>query len=144
DGRRQLAQLRWGLIPAWADDPAIGNRLINARAETAADKPSFRAAFRQRRCLIPATGYYEWMPGERRKPPYFIGAADGRPPTFAGLGEHWTKGEEPVESFAILTTEANEIMRPLHERMPVVVAAADFDGWLRDGDPALLRPCPAE
>lgn len=150
-GRRELAVMRWGLIPSWADDPAIGNRLINARSETAADKPSFRNAFKQRRCLVPVDGFYEWQAtGKKTKQPHLIRLKDGRPFALAGLWEQWTAPDgELVESFTILTTDANAMMRPIHDRMPVIVGAADYDRWLNAGTPLeevrdLLRQYPAE
>jgi putative SOS response-associated peptidase YedK len=131
-GHREPVLLKWGLIPSWADDPAIGNRMINARSETAADKPSFRSAFRKRRCLIPASGFYEWqaVAGKKQKQPFFIRMEHGQPFAFAGLWEVWNKGEEPVESCTILTPAANDVMKPLHDRMPVILDAKDFDCWL--------------
>jgi putative SOS response-associated peptidase YedK len=151
DARRALVMLRWALIPAWASDPAIGHSLINVRAETVGEKPAFRAAFKVRRCLIPASGFYEWQAtGAKHKQPYHIRMRDGRPFAFAGLWERWQGGDgEPVETCAILTTEANAMVRPVHERMPVILGPGDFAAWL---DPrtaaehlhALLRPYPAE
>src|SRR5262245_35107324 len=129
DGRA-LALARWGLIPRWATDPAIGNRLINARSETVAEKPSFRDAFRKRRCLIPATGFYEWAKTAGGKQPYHFRLLDGRPFAFAGLWERWDRGGEPVESCTILTTAANAVVRPVHERMPVILPAEAFAAWL--------------
>ena len=146
----ELAALKWGLVPGWADDPAIGNRLINARAETVAEKPAFRSAFRQRRCLVLADGFYEWQKVERKKQPYLFRLRDGAPFAFAGLWEHWERDGRALDSCTILTTGANALVKPLHERMPVILAPADFDRWL---DPkaakgpelqALLRPYPAE
>jgi putative SOS response-associated peptidase YedK len=132
---RELVFLRWGLIPAWADDPSIGNRLINARAETVAQKPTFRHAFARRRCLIVADGFYEWQGRGRGKQPYLIQLRDGGPFAFAGLWEAWEgAGHAYVESCTILTTEANALVRPLHDRMPVIVAPADYGLWL---DPQL-------
>jgi putative SOS response-associated peptidase YedK len=147
---RELAFLRWSLIPAWADDPSIGERLANARSETAATKPSFRRAFRSRRCLVVADGFYEWQKVNGRKQPYFVGLQSDRPFGLAGLWERWEKGSELVESCTILTTEANELMHPIHDRMPVILGPKDFDRWLDPDqkDPAkvqgLLRPYPAE
>jgi putative SOS response-associated peptidase YedK len=147
---RRLAYLRWGLIPAWADDPSFGNRLANARSETAAAKPSFRSAFRSRRCLVVADGFYEWQRADGRKQPYFVGLRGDRPFGLAGLWERWEKGGEPVESCTILTTQANGLMRPIHERMPVIVPPDRYGLWLdpRCHDTAmlesLLRPFPAE
>jgi len=198
--------LRWGLIPSWAEDASIANRLINARAEGIADKPSFRAAFKRRRCLILADGFYEWqaaaqsspsppgtpggegradggqspsreldlfateMPltdascvaadqalakpkakkGAAPKQPFHIHFAGHRPFAFAGLWEHWEKGDAPLDTCTIITTTANGAMKPLHDRMPVIVAPNDYARWLspEPNDPALLlellRPCPDE
>lgn len=129
---RELKLLRWGLIPSWATDPTIGNRLINARCETVAEKPSFRSAFKQRRCLIPASAFYEWQKtGAGRKQPYCIQPRGGGLFALAGLWERWHNphGEE-VESCTILTTEANELMQPLHDRMPVILDAPSDGAWL--------------
>jgi putative SOS response-associated peptidase YedK len=145
--KSEIVTLKWGLVPFWADGPAIGNRMINARAETAPDKPAFRAAFRQRHCLILADGFYEWRPAGKHKQPYLFRLRDGRAFAFAGLWERWARDDEVVESCTILTTAANDLVRPVHERMPVIVAPADCDAWL---DPKsargreLLRPYPAE
>jgi putative SOS response-associated peptidase YedK len=130
---RELAFLRWGLIPSWADDPAIGNRMSNARSETAATKPSFRKAFRSRRCLVVADGFYEWQKVDGRKQPYIVRLKSDRPVGLAGLWERWDKQGEPIESCTILTTSANELMKPIHDRMPVIVPADQYDLWL---DPA--------
>ena len=127
---RELALLRWGLIPAWADDPSIGYRLADARSETAATKPSFRRAFRSRRCLVVADGFYEWQPANGRKQPFFVGLQGDRPFGLAGLWERWEKGGEPVESCTILTTDANELMQPTHERMPVIIPPEKYRLWL--------------
>jgi putative SOS response-associated peptidase YedK len=128
----ELAFLRWGLIPSWASDSAIGNKLLNARGETVAQKPSFRSAFRQRRCLIPASGFYEWQKtGAGRKQPYFIRPCEGGLFAFASLWERWHDPRgEAVETCTIVTTEANELMRPLHERMPVILDPASEGVWL--------------
>ena len=150
----EWAPVRWGLIPSWANFPAIGNKMINARAETVAEKPAFREAFARSRCLVPADGYYEWQREGRmgqRKQPFYIRLRDGRPFAFAGLWERWVEPDgTPVESCAILTTEPNEALKDIHDRMPVILAEADYDQWL---DPAvrqaqllqpLLRPYPPE
>jgi len=167
--QRQFVWLTWGLVPAWAKDPAIGNRLINARAESVAEKPAFRAAFRRRRCLVVADGFYEWQRSGGRKQPYFIRLRDDRPFAFAGLWECW-EGNMPretgpgtvfdggaktvpgtvlLESCALITTGPNELMEPIHDRMPVILSPDDYDRWL---DPtiqetdklcSLLRPYPA-
>ncbi|MGE3182851.1 MAG: SOS response-associated peptidase, partial [Phycisphaerae bacterium] len=144
--------MRWGLIPSWAKDASIGARLINARAETVADKPSFRAAFRRRRCLVPTSGFYEWQKpsaghAKTAKIPYFIRAKSKRLLTFAGLWEEWTSSEgELIHSFTILTTSPNAVMKPLHDRMPVIVNTTDRERWLGSNDPeevqALLKPFP--
>jgi putative SOS response-associated peptidase YedK len=147
---RELATARWGLIPAWARDPAIGSRMINARAETAAEKPAFRAAFRSRRCVVPASGFYEWeRQGRGPKQPCLIQRRDGRPMGFAGLWEEWRDGEtgEVVTTCAIVTCPPNELMAELHDRTPVVLDPKDYEAWLDPSDrrgAGLLRPCPAE
>jgi len=142
--QRRLVQVKWGLIPFWARDTSIGNRLINARAESASQKPAFRAAFKTRRCLVPADGFYEWKKQEgTQKQPYFIRNADGSPFAFAGLWESWTgPGGEAVESCTILTTDANDLTRSIHDRMPVILKPEDYDLWLDPEvkDPALLKP----
>lgn len=146
-GGRELALLRWGLVPSWAKDPAIGNKLINARAETVAEKPSFRAAFKARRCLVPVDGFYEWKRAGGAKQPYRITMADGSPFALAGLWERWTKEPEPLETFTIITTTANSLMAAIHDRMPVIIDPADYDAWLESPDTtiptALLQPYPA-
>ena len=143
NGVRRLEMLRWGLVPSWAKDPEIGARMINARSETAPEKPSFRGAFRRRRCLIPADGFYEWRREEGGKQPFYIRTNDGRPFAFAGLWESWNDGE--IRSCTILTTSANDLVGPVHERMPVILPAADRDAWLdpeaeREELVSLLRP----
>jgi putative SOS response-associated peptidase YedK len=146
DGRPVLAALRWGLVPFWAKDPAIGNRLINARAETVAEKPAFRAAYRARRCLVPASGFYEWKKVPRGKQPYYVTRADGALMAFAGLWEQWQPPQgESILTFTIVTTDANAMMRELHERMPVIPAPEDYEAWLAAKDPReLMRPCAPE
>ncbi|HEX9790529.1 MAG TPA: SOS response-associated peptidase [Kiloniellales bacterium] len=138
DAARHLVWLRWGLIPAWAKDAAIGDRLINARAESIADKPAFRAAFRSRRCLIPADGFYEWRGEGARKQPYRITVADSPIFGFAGIWERWRdpRSREVFETCAILTTEAVPALRPIHHRMPVIIDPADFPAWLAPGTTA--------
>ena len=147
-GERRLELLRWGLIPSWADDPGIGSRMINARAETAPEKPSFRRAFRERRCLIPADGFYEWKRMNGTKQPYYIRMREGRPFAFAGLWEGWKDDGGPeIRSCAILTTAPNALAGEIHDRMPVILPAGAYDAWL---DPeaekeelvALLAPYP--
>ena len=135
---RELAWLRWGLVPAWAKDPAMGARLINARAETAAEKPAFRAAMRARRCLVVADGFYEWQRTGRAKQPHFFQLRGGRPFAFAGLWEAWRRPDNaPLETCTLLTTEANELVRPIHDRMPVILPRTAYDAWL---DPAVASP----
>ena len=147
-GERRLSMLRWGLIPAWAKDPGIGHKLINARAETAAAKPSFRAAFSKRRCLVPADGFYEWRREGLVRQPWLVAPRDGGLMAFAGLWERWRVPEDAVlrgslaerrsgdvvETFTILTTEANDTMRALHHRMPVILPPDAFEPWLAGGD----------
>jgi putative SOS response-associated peptidase YedK len=138
---RELAMLQWGLIPFWAKDPKIGARMINARSETVAEKPAFRAAFRRRRCLVVADGFYEWQKTERGKQPFYIHLRDRRPFAFAGLWEHWKGPAElaeqstlgqgvAIQSCTLLTTAPNDLIRPLHNRMPVIVRPDDYDLWL--------------
>ena len=143
---RECVQVRWGLIPSWAKDPSIGNKMIIARAETVAEKPAFRGPLARSRCLVPADGYYEWQREDRlgrRKQPFYIRLRDGRLFAFAGLWERWAGPDgKIVESCALLTTEPNESLKDIHDRMPVILAQADYDQWL---DPAvrqaeLLRP----
>lgn len=135
---REPSLPHWGLIPSWAQDPSIGSRMINARSDTAATKPAFRSAFRQRRCLIPADGFYEWQAEGRIKQPYFIHRRDDEPFAFAGLWESWHRdGQEPIESCTILTTDANPTLSQLHDRMPVILPEEEYDRWL---DPQLREP----
>lgn len=134
---RQFQLLRWGLIPAWAKDATMGSRLINARAETVAEKPSFRSAFRHRRCLVIADGFYEWRRQDGKKQPFYFRMKNQQPFAFAGLWEHWQdpKGEA-IDSCTILTTEANELLQQIHERMPVILNPKDYDLWL---DPTVQK-----
>jgi putative SOS response-associated peptidase YedK len=136
--------LRWGLVPSWAREPSIGSRMINARAETVADKPAFRSAFRRRRCLVPADGFYEWQKQGRIRVPHLLRMRDGRPFAFAGLWESWEGPDGALETFTILTTEPNTLVAPIHDRMPVILAPGARETWLHDDDPhalaALLRP----
>ena len=130
EGGRRLEMLRWGLVPSWADDPDIGARMINARSETAPEKPSFRRAFRGRRCLIPADGFYEWKRENGGKQPYYFRMQDGRPFAFAGLWESWEKGDGTLRTCAILTTRANSVLEDIHDRMPVILPHDAYDAWL--------------
>lgn len=148
--QRELVQLRWGLVPAWTDDPHRGPPLVNARAETLAQKPTFRQAYQQRRCLIPADGFFEWAQHEKEKRPLLIHLQDDALFAFAGLWEHWEHGALRLESCTIVTTEANERLRSIHERMPVILPPDAYATWLnpaaeieRDLAP-LLRPLPSE
>jgi len=139
----------WGLVPAWAKDPTIGNRMINARAETIAEKPAFRAAFARRRCLVPADGFYEWASGPSPKQPYLISRCDDGLFAFAALYEEWEGPDgAAIRSCTIVTTEANATLAPIHARMPVILDRAEYPVWLRaqesdlEQQKALLRPCP--
>ena len=157
DDGHTLAMLRWGLIPAWARDPAIGHRLINARSETAAEKPSFRAAYRHRRCLIPADGFYEWKREGKTRQPWLFALRDAAPFAFAGLWERWTvptgaaltgslaerRPGDAVETCTILTTAANETVAPVHGRMPVILPREAHDPWLA-GEDVPLAPYPVD
>ena len=147
---RLLVPMRWGLIPAWAKDPSIAQKLINARAETVLEKPSFRRPFQRQRCLVLADGFYEWQQTERGKVPYRFVVRGGEPFAFAGLWDSWRDptGQER-QTFTILTTAPNELVAPIHNRMPVILAARDYEHWLSSAVMAesllaLLRPYPAE
>ena len=150
DGIKQLVPVRWGLVPSWAKDPSIGSKMINARAETVTEKASYRNAFKKRRCLVVADGFYEWQKTGDAKRPIYIRLKSGKPFAFAGLYEVWKSPEgKEVTTCTIITTEANELMKPIHERMPVIIPAESQDEWL---DPAaegkdqlldMLRPYPA-
>ena len=165
-GVRQLGTFRWGLVPSWAESPAVGARMINARAETVATKPAYRQALARRRCIVPADAFYEWAPvaqpvdqpvgkqARPRKQPYAIARRDGRPLAFAGLWEVWhdrdDPGGPPLRSCVIITTGANDLVRPVHDRMPVVLPPEAWDRWLdRDNQDVdavsrFLVPAPAE
>jgi putative SOS response-associated peptidase YedK len=147
---REYRPFRGGLVPSWAKDPTIGNRMINARSETAATKPTFRKPLRERRCLILADGFYEWKREGARKQPSCIKLRDGEPFAFAGLWDRWhPKGRQPLETCTILTTTPNELVQPIHDRMPVILPSSAYSVWLdptvRDVEPlqALLTPYPA-
>lgn len=128
---RHLDLLRWGLIPYWAKEASIGNRMINARSESVAEKPAYRFSFRKQRCLIPTDGFYEWKKEGKLKQPHLIRRKDAKPFAFAGLWARWQDPEKgPRDTFTILTTDANELIRPLHDRMPVILDPKDFDLWL--------------
>lgn len=148
---RECAMVRWGLIPSWAKDEKTGARMINARGETVAEKPSFRSAVNDRRCLIPASGFYEWVTTQSGKQPHYIHFEDGRPFAFAGLWERWSKGEGgPLDTCTIITTKPNERIADLHDRMPVILPPERYDEWLRceplaaDRLRDILVPHPAE
>lgn len=137
-GGRELVSMRWGLLPAWSKTATTRYRMINARAESLAEKPAFRSVFRRRRCLLPADGFFEWQARAGGKQPWFITMEDGAPFAFAGLWDRWEGPEgECVESCAIVTTAANETMAPIHDRMPVILDAGDFPLWL---DPQSTAP----
>jgi putative SOS response-associated peptidase YedK len=153
DGQNRLDYFVWGLIPSWAKDPEIGSRMINARAETLAEKPSFRSAFRRRRCMILADGFYEWrqMADSKRKIPMYIRLLSGKPFAFAGLWEAWNSSDgSNILSCTIITTQPNALMAPIHNRMPVILPVDAYDLWLQPGDQdvsklaPLLAPYPAE
>lgn len=148
---RTLELLRWGLIPYWAKEPSIGNRMINARAESVAEKPAYRHSFKKKRCLVPTDGFYEWKKEGKGKQPYLIRRRDRQPFAFAGLWSSWRNAEGgKVETFTIVTTSSNNTIRELHDRMPVVIERESFGPWLDPeiGDAAeiqaLLRPAPDE
>ena len=130
DGSRKGVYLHWGLIPSWSKDRKIASHLINARAETITAKPSFRAAFKKRRCLIPATGFFEWHQTQAGKQPFHIHYPDNSLFAFAGLWEHWEEEEKTIYSCTIITTTANDLMRPIHQRMPLIVAPDHYRLWL--------------
>lgn len=156
-GSRELASLRWGLIPHWAKDASMASKMINARAETVDDKPVFREAFARRRCLVPVDGFYEWRMEDGKKQPFRIGMKGGDLFAFAGLYEgweatedaaNWSKGEL-IETFTIITTTANEKLQPIHARMPVILPPDDYEKWLSPANDSaslkqMLRPYPAE
>lgn len=151
DEVNRLVHFQWGLVPSWAKDPAMGNMLINARAETVAEKPAFRQAFRQRRCLIVADGFYEWKTDGRKKTPMRFGLKSGEPFGFAGLFETWLSPQKtPLHTCTMITTAANALVGPVHDRMPVMVPKAAEAAWLdpdnqdTPGLLAMLKPYPAE
>lgn len=153
ENAREISLFKWGLIPKWAKDDSIGNKLINARAETLREKPSFRDAFRSRRCIIPASGFYEWQKTSKgAKQPYYFYLKEKEIFGFAGLWEEWLNKEtgELTESCTIITTEANDILKPVHDRMPVILKTKDYEEWLNpeikntDELQNLLVPYPAD
>jgi putative SOS response-associated peptidase YedK len=151
DTDRKLAMLRWGLLPAWVKEPTKVQQPINAKAQTAAEKPMFRDAFKRRRCLVPADRFYEWKQDGGRKQPVYIHLKDGEPFAIAGLWEHWEGQDgEVIESCTLLTTEPNDMLAPIHNRMPVILDPKDYARWLdpglqeADGVKPLLRPYPSD
>ena len=151
DGQNILESFLWGLIPSWAKDSSIGNKMINARAETIAEKPSFKNAFQKRRCLIPADGFYEWQKLGKMKKPFRFSLKSGKPFGFAGLYETWLSPEnESVHTCTIITTEPNKLMQPIHDRMPVIVGKKLEASWIDPGNHnqkellAILQPYPSE
>ena len=144
----EAAMFRWGLVPFWAKDPTVGNRMINARAETVASKPAYRAAFKRRRCLVPADGFFEWQKQGKTKQPFYMHMDDGQPFAFAGLWERWGKeDDESIESCTVITTQPSPLLADIHDRMPVILEPSDYEIWL---DPefenydylaSMLRPC---
>lgn len=134
DGGQSLVRLRWGLIPSWAKDINVGYKMINARSETAHEKPSFRQALKSRRCVIPANGFYEWQKAGKSKIPHYIRLTENQVMSFAGLWDRWASPDgQVIESCTILTTEANDLLRPIHDRMPVILSQNDLGRWLRPG-----------
>lgn len=148
--QREIVSMRWGLIPSWAKDESIGNRMINARAETIAEKPAFRVAFHKRRCIIPADGFYEWKKTGSVKQPVRIVLKDREPFGFAGLWEEWLSPDgEGILSCTIITTEANELLKDVHDRMPVILPREKEGVWLNPDTPlpelsSLLKPYPSD
>ena len=143
EGNNQLFDAHWGLIPSWAKDASIGSHTINARAETIHEKPAFRHAIRYRRCIIPASGFYEWRHEGKKASPLYIRMKDGQPMCFAGIWEHWKPEEgEEIESCSIITTSSNSLIKSIHDRMPVILCPGDFDLWLNRNmhDPEKLKP----
>jgi putative SOS response-associated peptidase YedK len=140
-----FTQMRWGLVPYWVKDLSMGAKLINARSDSLAEKPAFRDALVKRRCIIPASGFFEWQGSGAAKTPWYITSPSAEPLSFAGLWERWKAPDGAwLRSATIITTDANKALSHLHHRMPVILASADVETWLRDGSTALLRPCPDE
>ena len=144
---RQLMTCQWGFIPSWAKDPAIGHKMINARAETIASKPAFRSAYKKQRCLIVADGFYEWQKTEKGKTPYYIHLRSGKPFGLAGIYNRWTQDNgEDMLTCSIITTNANELIEPVHDRMPVIIPKDSMDVWLGDdtNPSSMLKPYPSD
>jgi len=151
DEKNRLVNFRWGLIPSWAKDPSIGSKMFNARAETVSVKPSFRSAFRKRRCLIIADGFYEWQKLEKVKKPFYFSLKSGRPFGFAGLYESWTSPDQKqIRTCTIITTDSNELVMPIHDRMPVILSKESASIWInlqnqnKEELLSLLKPYPEE
>jgi len=151
DEKNRLVNFRWGLIPSWAKDPSIGNKMFNARAETVSEKPSFRSAFKKRRCLIVADGFYEWQKLDKVKKPFYFSLKSGKPFGFAGLYESWTSPDQKlIQTCTIITTDSNELIMPIHDRMPVILPKDGESLWLNPENPnreellTLLKPYPPE
>ena len=146
-GRRAIARLRWGLVPFWSKDASMGSRLINARAETVHEKPAYRTAFRARRCLVPASGWFEWQGARGARQPWYIAPADGLPLSFAALWERWDRSGDGLETFTIITTEACEGLAGIHHRQPAIIHPDRFGDWLAPASPSeqlldvVRRPC---
>ena len=150
-GARDLALMRWGLIPGWSKGPDVRFSMINARSDTVAQKPAYRGAYRHRRCLVPADGFFEWKAERGGKQPYYFSLKSGDTFAFAGLWEHWIgPGGDEIESFAVVVTDANDCVTHVHDRMPVILSPADYGRWLGEEDipardlAALMRPFPGE
>ncbi len=151
EGESMMEQFQWGLVPSWAKDPAIGNRMINARAETITEKPSYRGPFKKQRCLIPVDGFYEWKKEVKSKIPYYIRLKSGEPFVIAGLWSCWVSPDgKELRTFTIITTQPNDLMRPIHDRMPVILMEDAEKSWLDLGKTEakdllpLLIPCPSD
>ena len=147
DGKRVMETMRWGLIPSWVKDPETHSLLINARAETIQEKPSFRSSFKSRRCLVPTDGFYEWIKRDNGKVPYWIHMTDEGLLAFAGIWSEWGMGEDIIRSFSIITAEANSKLKSLHDRMPVILNSNNYGHWLDSSqkDPAsLLNAYPSD
>jgi len=147
DGNRELEIMRWGLLPSWSKDPKTHSLLINTRAETIQEKPSFRSSFKSRRCLVPTDGFYEWTKKDSGKVPYWIHMTDERLFAFAGIWSEWGKGEDIIRSFSIITTEANSKLKSLHHRMPVILDPGKYGSWLdidQSNPETLLKPYPSK
>ena len=151
DDKNRLVNFRWGLIPSWAKDPSMGNRMFNARAETLSEKPSFKNAFKKRRCLIIADGFYEWQKLGKVKKPLYFSLKSGRPFGFAGLHETWVSPDhQPIHTCTIITTEPNELIKPIHDRMPVMVPKEREAFWIDPDNQnqkdllSILKPYPSE